>query len=240
MRIFNELNVKINNKDKNVYFSDGLYIGHQNLAVHNHKHTELHVIGSDGTQYLIDSKKYEFSSGDVVGIPAGMYHIPIYGGENEKKNAFQVDIPLEALAVKHFSPDIVALFLDETQNSRISGDYLKLSIFISLICCEFFDSDILSVHPVTDYDMLIHEFFSKHYNVDIKLCDLASVLHLSEKQTERLVKKYTGMTFKAALSEKRIKMAKYLNETTELSLYEIAEKVGYRSYSGFWKAMNKK
>lgn len=240
MITYNELNVKINNKEKNVYFSDGLYICHRNTAMHNHNHTELHVIGFDGAKYIIDGKEYEFSAGDVVGMPAGMYHMPLYGGENVKRNAFQVDMPLSSLTIKHFSPDIVGAFFVEIQKSNASGDYLRLSLYISLICCEFFDADILPVHPVTDYNMLIHEFFSRNYNEDIRLCDLASVLHLSEKQAERLVKKHTGRTFKGALSEKRIEMARYLNETTELSLCEIAEKVGYRSYSGFWKAINKK
>jgi AraC-like DNA-binding protein len=34
-------------------------------------------------------------------------------------------------------------------------------------------------------------------------------------------------------------MAKHLIATTDMSLGEVADYVGYRSYAGFWKAMKK-
>ena len=72
-----------------------------------------------------------------------------------------------------------------------------------------------------------------------KLCDLAEIPHLSERQTERLVIKHMGKSFKEALLDIRTEMAKKLMETTDMPMSEIAKSVGYKSYAGFWKAMKK-
>ena len=92
---------------------------------------------------------------------------------------------------------------------------------------------------MTDYGFLIHEFFSLHYSEDLHLCDLAQFLHLSERQTERLVIEHTGNTFRNELTAIRMTIAKKLLTSSQMSLTEISQYVGYKSYAGFWKALNK-
>ena len=41
------------------------------------------------------------------------------------------------------------------------------------------------------------------------------------------------------ISSTRVMIAKQLLRSSDMSLSEIAEYVGYRSYAGFWKAMKK-
>ncbi len=89
---------------------------------------------------------------------------------------------------------------------------------------------------ITDPAVLIYEFFSMRYNRNIKLSDLAAFLNYSEKHTERLLKKHTGMTFKNKLIEYRMKTAGFLRKSTAMTMTEIAGYVGYSNYSGFWKA----
>ena len=85
----------------------------------------------------------------------------------------------------------------------------------------------------------IREFFSLHYNKSIQLSDLAKELHLSNMQTQRIVKKYTDKTFGENLLIQRMTIAENLMETSDMSLLEISEYVGYHSYCGFWKAYKK-
>ena len=59
---------------------------------------------------------------------------------------------------------------------------------------------------------------------------------LSHKQTEREVKRFTGNTFVREMSKRKIEAAVILSQTTNLSLTEISELVGYTSYCGFYKA----
>ena len=48
--------------------------------------------------------------------------------------------------------------------------------------------------------------------------------------------KYTGRHFRGELTYRRIEAAKYLLATEKIKLREVAERVGYKSYSGFFKA----
>ena len=69
--------------------------------------------------------------------------------------------------------------------------------------------------------------------------DIANYLHLSERQSERLIIDYTGHSFRDELVATRMNMAKILFSTTDMSLSEISQYVGYKSYNGFWKAAKK-
>ena len=75
-----------------------------------------------------------------------------------------------------------------------------------------------------------------NYNKSVSLADLAAELHYSEKQTARLVQKHTGRTFKQAVVDYRVSVARQLERTTDLPLSEIAKQVGYNSYNGFWRS----
>ncbi len=59
---------------------------------------------------------------------------------------------------------------------------------------------------------------------------------LSHKQTEREVKRITGNTFVGEMSKRKIEAAIMLSQSTNLSLTEISNLVGYTSYCGFYKA----
>ena len=47
-------------------------------------------------------------------------------------------------------------------------------------------------------------------------------------------------TFREEMTHRRMEAARQLMKDQSLSLTEIAEKVGYQSYSGFWKAFHEK
>ena len=69
--------------------------------------------------------------------------------------------------------------------------------------------------------------------------DLSKELMLSPKQTEREVKRITGNSFAKELSKRKLSAAVILSQTTNLTLAEISELVGYTSYCGFYKAYRK-
>ena len=107
--------------------------------------------------------------------------------------------------------------------------------FLSELC---FDMP-LSISENTDYAYLIFEYLSVHYNQDITVSSIAKELNFSTKQVQRIIKGETGNTFLSELTAHRMMIADYLMKSTEMSLKEIAEHIGYKSYSGFWKAWQK-
>lgn len=88
--------------------------------------------------------------------------------------------------------------------------------------------------------VMIENYFNDRYMENITLSKLSSLLYLSEKQTNRLIKKTFGMDFRECLGKIRMKSAKKLLRETKMDVKDIAEAVGYESYNGFYLAFKSK
>ena len=78
----------------------------------------------------------------------------------------------------------------------------------------------------------MEEAFLNEYRT-ITLKRLARRIHLSPRQTERLIRQYYNSTFLKKRTEARIGAASVLLKTTELLVGEIAEMTGYSSSEHF-------
>ena len=153
--------------------------------------------------------------------------------------AFQFEHTTSNFQLKHLPPETLSALIDEIDVAKATQNYKDVVPYISLICCKLTEDEVEKATPITDYAFLIYEFFSSRYNEDVMLSDLAKELRLSERQAQRLIKKHTGKTFGQMMTEKRLSMAKTLLNNSNFSKSEISEKVGFRSYGGFWKAFKK-
>ncbi len=79
----------------------------------------------------------------------------------------------------------------------------------------------------------IEKYFADNHADDKMLESLAEHLHLSKRQTERLIKSYFGVTYREKLIMTRIETAKELLLGTHLSIDDIASGVGYSSRTSF-------
>jgi len=94
----------------------------------------------------------------------------------------------------------------------------------------------------TEYDArlsIIEEYFNEYYMESITLGELSRLLNLSEKQTDRIIKKAYGTGFKQRLSRVRLKNAQELLKNTDLEIRIVAQQSGYQSYNGFYLAFRK-
>ncbi|MBR7165454.1 MAG: helix-turn-helix transcriptional regulator [Clostridia bacterium] len=80
---------------------------------------------------------------------------------------------------------------------------------------------------------LIEEHIGTRYHAPDGLAGLAKKLFLSQRQTRKLVRQFFGEDYKTLIIRQRMEMAQILLEERENTLEEVAESVGYRSYSGF-------
>lgn len=78
-------------------------------------------------------------------------------------------------------------------------------------------------------------FIKTHYNKDIKLKDVASVMNLSPNYFSSLFKKETGYSFSKYLLKVRIDKAKYLLIHSNLPIKAIVFQVGFNDYNYFNK-----
>ena len=78
-------------------------------------------------------------------------------------------------------------------------------------------------------------FIQKHYAEDLSVQDIADAVSLSRYHLSRLFKEATGVTLLACLNDVRMKKARELLEQGDLTVSEVALRVGFRSASYFDK-----
>lgn len=238
--MFYNLPIMVGNTTKNIYVQDGFYVtGTASKYHHKHIYAEFHFILDGEARFLIEGKNVDIPANSVFLIPANTLHGCVHLAEKARHSAFMLDITSSEFEMREVSHDILSEFFDEITKVNSKNDYTRILAFITLLCCDIITENQIPVNEVTDCALEISEFFSKRYGENVSVSDLARLLNLSEKQTERLVMKHTGNSFKRELLKCRITVAEYLISTADMSLAEVARQVGYSSYSGFWKIYNK-
>ena len=149
----------------------------------------------------------------------------------------------------------------------MDGAREKMEPCISLLLAELYDSEIGSFHICkglllrifrllsTQYEFFLTkkqqktmnwvvfeevcDYIQTHYQ-NIHTQELMDLFHFQKDYFNRLIKKKIGMTYSEYLQNIRLKNAKKLLLKTELSISEIAEKVGYNNKGYFYKIFTKK
>ena len=80
-------------------------------------------------------------------------------------------------------------------------------------------------------------FFYRHRNLTLQ--DLADLLNLSPRQVQRVLRSSFGKTFSQKLADARMAAASQLLAGTDLSVTEIAERVGFSSIEHFSAAFHR-
>jgi len=232
-----ELKVQIGSATKKVFVHEGFYSSADKQILHTHSYAELHAFLGKA-RLTVNGTAHSLVGANLVMIPKDSYHT-FTTERDTKHSAFQIEVNTPLISRK-VSEDLLNEFFVEIQKCRESENYTRVAAYISFFCSYFLeDEEGNTISKITDYAFLINEFLSLRYIEDIKLSDLAEALRVSEKQAHRLVLKYTGNTFGNELTSRRMKAAEQLMKTGKLSMTEIAESVGYQTYSGFWKAYRK-
>ena len=235
----NEIIIHIGDTPVFLFLQEGAYnpFGYTNNSPHKHIFTEIHLIVGGRVRYVVDKETLALCPGDLLVIPAGFYHDTLENEETARRMIFMTNLPTEAPIQKHISSQRTENILLETKRAFKTKNNNRLILHLALLCDELFSFPAGKIKPIRDESYIITECFNRCMNSNSPtLSSLARMLCVSEKQAERLVFKHTGMTYKKAVIQMRKETAQWMIENTDLSLSEIAQRVGYRSYSGFYKA----
>ncbi|MDR1559506.1 MAG: response regulator, partial [Clostridiales bacterium] len=85
----------------------------------------------------------------------------------------------------------------------------------------------------------IIKYINENFSQEISLQKLSDLFHLNATYISQLIKSETGLNYSQYLTELRIGKAKRLLETTDLSLNDISESVGFNDYFYFIKKFKK-
>lgn len=238
--MYYEMSVYIDDKYCKVFLQDGFYKCISSIKIlHKHNYPEIHIISGGSASFNVSNETITVKDGEMLVIPKGIFHSWVNQSHDTLHSALQIDIQIDAPTVITADSAVIRGMFNEIEKCNESKDHSVIATYIPLLCSYLKKANDRNASRIVDYGMIIESFFSTCYNRPINLCDLADRLHLSERQTERLVKEHTGNTFKQELASTRITIAKHLLDTTDMSLSDVAQYVGYQSYAGFWKAMKK-
>lgn len=142
----------------------------------------------------------------------------------------------------NFNPTNLLPLFDELEyyQNRLLWDTLgKQALFLNILneLIQYRHEESLKAYPfVEDMVSYIHD----NYMNPISLDDMADNYHFSKDYIIRRMKKIIGFTPIQYLTHVRIKHAKILLENSNQTIDEIAESVGYKDLSVFYKAFTKK
>lgn len=91
----------------------------------------------------------------------------------------------------------------------------------------------------TDSFIAIIKYLNEHFAEDVSLKKTADLFHLNASYVSQLIKAETGLTYTQYITDLRISKAKDLLRSTNLSLAEISEAVGFNDYFYFIKKFKK-
>ena len=235
----NQIEINVKGKQYTAYLQGGFYkLKSITLGIHKHNYTEVHVLHGGYADFMVGNESVRVMGGSAIAFAPGVLHCCKYMDKESMCSVYQTDCETDKTRVLELGSEVTSCFVREASEVRKHQNYSNIGSYISFISSLYTEGN-LKAEPIRDYGLLIYEFFSKRYNEDIDLQTLAQELRISPRQTVRALMKYKGVGFREALAEARMIVARELIKTTEMSLSEIALYVGYRSYSGFYKAAKK-
>lgn len=238
--MYSELKVKTSKSEYKVFLQEGFHPNTNPVnRIHKHSYAEMHLIYGGEAVFNVGNRFITAKSGDLLLIPRQISHCVAETSDTAKHTAFQINCDVSELMIRSVANELAHAFFNEICTTENRLDFAAISAYVALLLSKFSIEEPTFAMNITDYGFLIHEFFSQKYGDNVKLTDLSRILHLSSRQTERLVMQYTSHTFGEELTRTRMAVATHLMNNSSLSLTEIAEYVGYRSYAGFWKAFKK-
>jgi len=138
-------------------------------------------------------------------------------------------------SMKKFNPLGKAKELMECQGSELHEWAFRQFTYITGI-----------VRPRNSIDLsnkivrLTKEYLEAHYTEDISLEDVAAQVNVSPQYFSKLIKKNTGFNFIDWLSMMRVRRAKELFNTTNLSIKEVCFMIGYKDPNYFSRIFKKR
>lgn len=169
-------------------------------------------------------------------------------------NSIDLHRPVDIFAIKKLLLSATVSFLhfvndvsDEVDEwvEQIKNKIMKSQNFLQLtkVVKDVFEPIICYTNKSTGLTAPVRQaiaYMELHYSEKITLGKIAELVYFSPEHFSRIFSKETGVNYVTHLNNLRMKHAIDLLESTNLKVYEIADKVGFSSLSYFSTAFKKK
>ncbi len=253
---------------KFTFFTDtGMIVegGNTPAPLHSHEFHELFYVLRGNVTTRVQNNIFTFSGGDALLVPAGVLH-ETTTFENTQRIAisFFIEKDKKEKSSSQFSQFISVLkqgivplsdFIGDQAFKRLAHYYYSsyddkseliracLHEIIVLIKASVKTDGTVSPSPIvfetSAYrNYVIDNYISSEFKT-ANLKDLSEKLHLSPQQTERLVKKLYGQSFREYLNFFKMRYAADLLLNTQMTSAEISSELGYSYPHSFLTAFKK-
>ncbi len=229
-------------------------------TVHFHAAYEIFFVGEKPLKVTTSKQTITFSNCIIV-IPPNFIHFTI-GSENtfaflfhleekQKPSAFSFIMQTaQEQKIAKFSysqrmQTLVSLF-QEARRLHTAESAQKLSHLYPLLFLELAQqhsspsSSDTADGKQNDYATQINSILTNDFMINLRLCDVAKKLFLSEKQTARIIRKYFKQSFSVLLLNRRLSIAAMYLAQTKIKVSEIFELTGFQTENYFFSAFKKK
>lgn len=229
---------------------------------HSHNFYEILFIRSGSPHYRIGSERFRLQPGDLIFIPPGINHIPLFRESDADTYQRYVLWLSESFVSRlsavfpengfrnygllrtqdsywHILENCFQRGIQETQAKRNGWMAMLYSITLELMTHlyrAFLDTQILQ--PPSEKPQLLDQilnYIETHLSEKITLSDTARLFFVSESTISTLFRKQLGTSFYRCVTQRRMISAKHLI-LEGMELDEVSRAVGYGDYSSFYRA----
>ena len=226
---------------------------------HSHTVYELHFVLQGYCQLTIEGQAMGISAGQAVLIAPGQYHEPFSRDGEFERLSFFFSPDAQARSIQSVlasrirdymifpatTPmlDMGRVILRDWNEGGPFRKEMRQALLTSLMIMVFRHLGI--ANKMTEYVsrepprmFLCDDYFTEKKDKK-SITELAGYLQMSERQVNRCLMDFYGMSFQQKLAQTRMEQAAWLLCTTDKSVNEIAGEVGYDSESGFYKVFRR-
>lgn len=230
---------------------------------HRHPTMELQVVTSGSCTIFGSGAYYSLQAGQMIFLPAGFYHQTKTHSPDCTRITLAFSLPSRKHTDKNALPLLNTLKRQEpvvTETGDVLGNLLKqlcalskvkepsycrteqlrcLSTMILLELGERLSSFSEEPAPPAEKEpsspaaYIIDEFLGRNFQSSNGCQQLSERLHVSPRQLNRIIQDAYGMNYRDKLKEIRLAIAADFLTTTDMSIAEIAELLGYSSPANF-------
>ncbi len=195
--------------------------------------------------YYIEGQEIVIKKNDAIFLPPGTLrsrpednsHIRKYVSYNFF--ADDMDIKLDLYLPNCITPNIkkiISLFPVQHEFHKYYTKQKCISI-LSYVLLEIYENQKKSFK--NPHVLKIMHYVSEHIEEKLTLSKIANTIHLSKEYTSALFTKETGQTLIDYINEQKMIIASEMVKNTELSLSDIATKLGFENYHYFSRLFKK-
>lgn len=237
------------------------------VSLHSHMFFELLYCRSGKIEYFLGTKRYRVTPGDIIIIPPGISHRPLFPEYLEEPYRRYV-IWISAEMMSFFQkqcPELSSIVSSPTFIHTKDTSFAYLKDYFSRACFENIEhslgweisilgitselipllarakNSVLTPAPLPEKPELIDEilyYIENNMTKKIVLSDVAKQFFVSESTISQLFRKKLDVSFYHCVTQRRLIAAKNCILQGD-SLDSIYEKVGFGDYSTFFRAFKK-